>query len=59
MEYESVLAALSRIFGDRPFTVREAAVRLGYGGPVEWTKQNTVSDRGGTAWSGEIGRAHV
>lgn len=57
MEYERVLAELCRIFGDRPFTVREATVHLGYGGPAGRTKQNAVGDWGSTAWSGTRLRA--
>ncbi len=42
MKYEAALAALYRIFGGHPFTVAEAVVRLGYGGPREWDTDTSV-----------------
>jgi len=45
-----VLAALHRTFGDRPFTVAEVVVRLGYEDPREGTQRTEWS-----GWAGAMG----
>jgi hypothetical protein len=49
MKFETVLARLWKTFGDRPFTVREAALYLGYSAPDVPSRPHSP-----TSWGGSV-----